>query len=132
MTEKKLQELIDLALKMRHNAYAPYSNYQVGAALRTKSGQIYTGANVENASYPLSICGERNAMFQAVASGDRDFEIVVIATKDGGAPCGACRQVMIEFSTEMEVITVDENGIIRLQAKAGDLLPGAFTPKSLE
>jgi cytidine deaminase len=132
MTDKNMQELIDLALLARNNAYVPYSNYPVGAALRTKSGKVYTGANIENASYPLTICGERNAMFQAVADGSRDFETLVIATRDGGSPCGACRQVMIEFSLDMDVVIVDEQGKITLRATPAELLPGAFTSISLK
>jgi len=130
-SENDLRELIDIALAVRGKAYAPYSKYAVGAALRTGSGKIYTGVNVENSSYPLTICAERNAIFHAITEGDSDFEMIVIATENGGSPCGACRQVMAEFALDMNVVMVDKNGKIILQATVDELLPEAFTPKSL-
>ncbi len=131
-TDEVTQKLIDAALKVRENAYAPYSGYAVGAAVLADSGTVYTGANVENAAYPMTICGERNAIFHAVAEGERNFTRIVIATRNGGAPCGACRQVMAEFAPEMEVLLVDEQGTICRQTTVSELLPGAFTPKSLQ
>lgn len=130
-SENDLRELIDIALAVRGKAYAPYSKYAVGAALRTVSGKIYTGVNVENSSYPLTICAERNAIFHAITEGDSDFEMIVIATENGGSPCGACRQVMAEFALDMNVVMVDKSGKIILQATVDELLPEAFTPKSL-
>ena len=130
-SENDLRELIDIALAVRGKAYAPYSKYAVGAALRTGSGKIYTGVNVENSSYPLTICAERNAIFHAITEGDSDFEMIVIATENGGSPCGACRQVMAEFALDMNVVMVDKSGKIILQAIVDELLPEAFTPKSL-
>ena len=130
-SENDLRELIDIALAVRGKAYAPYSKYAVGAALRTGSGKIYTGVNVENSSYPLTICAERNAFFHAITEGDSDFEMIVIATENGGSPCGACRQVMAEFALDMNVVMVDKSGKIILQATVDELLPEAFTPKSL-
>ena len=130
-SENDLRELIDIALAVRGKAYAPYSRYAVGAALRTGSGKIYTGVNVENSSYPLTICAERNAIFHAITEGDSDFEMIVIATENGGSPCGACRQVMAEFALDMNVVMVDKSGKIILQATVDELLPEAFTPKSL-
>ncbi|HNY19565.1 MAG TPA: cytidine deaminase [Flexilinea sp.] len=130
-SENDLRELIDIALAVRGKAYAPYSKYAVGAALRTGSGKIYTGVNVENSSYPLTICAERNAIFHAITEGDSDFEMIVIATENGGSPCGACRQVMAEFALDMNVVMVDKSGKIILQATVDELLPEAFTPKSL-
>ena len=88
-----IQELADLAVEMRKRSYNPYSHYAVGAALLTKSGKIFTGCNIENAAYPVTICAERTAMFKAVSEGSRDFEAIAIATEDGlGYPCGSCRQ----------------------------------------
>lgn len=125
------QKLTAKALEARKNAYVPYSHYQVGAALLTKSGKIYTGCNIENAAYPVTICGERTAMFKAVSEGDRDFDTIVIATRDGGSPCGACRQVMAEFALDMDVICVDETGKPVIEMTVRELLPGAFTPEHL-
>ena len=89
LTETERQALIDLALEARRRAYAPYSNYAVGAALRTKSGKLYTGVNVENAAYPATICAERTAVVKAVSEGEREFEVIAVATANGGTPCGA-------------------------------------------
>ncbi len=129
---EKTKELIQAALSVRKRAYAPYSQYAVGAALLTKSGKIYTGVNIENASYPLSICAERTAIFKAVSEGELMFDTIVIATKNGGSPCGACRQVMVEFASDMTVITVDEQGQIVMQSDVAEILPGAFDRKKLE
>lgn len=126
-----IQELTAKALEARKNVYVPYSHYQVGAALLTKSGKIYTGCNIENAAYPVGVCGERTAMFKAVTEGDRDFDTIVIATRDGGSPCGACRQVMAEFALDMDVICVDETGKPVIEMTVRELLPGAFTPEHL-
>ena len=102
--------LITAAQAARRNAYAPYSHFTVGAALLAQDGTIYTGCNVENASYGLSICAERNAVFHAVASGTRDFLAVAVATENGVTPCGACRQVLAEFNPQMTVLLVDAAG----------------------
>ena len=126
-----IQELTAKALEARKNAYVPYSHYPVGAALLTKSGKIYTGCNIENAAYPVTICGERTAMFKAVSEGNRDFDTIVIATRDGGSPCGACRQVMAEFALDMDVLCVDETGKPVIEMTVRELLPGAFTPEHL-
>ena len=131
INEEEKKTLIQTSLKARENAYTPYSHYKVGAALKTKSGKIYTGCNIENASYGLTICAERTAMFKAVSEGDRDFETIVIATRDGGSPCGACRQVMAEFSLEMQVILVNQEGGIIGEFSVAELLPEAFTPRNL-
>lgn len=129
---EKKQELADLAVKMREFSYIPYSRYAVGAALLTRSGKIYTGCNIENAAYPVTICAERTAMFKAVSEGDKDFEAIAIATEDGfGYPCGSCRQVMAEFALDMQVILTDSRGHITIETNVSDLLPGAFTPNRL-
>lgn len=132
LTEEKRQELIEKALEVRQNAYAPYSNYQVGAALLSKSGKTFTGVNVENAAYPDSICAERSAIFSAVSAGERDFEAIAVATRNGGTPCGSCRQVMSEFGLDIEVFLVDEKGNLVLHSTVEDLLPGAFLPLDLD
>jgi cytidine deaminase len=132
LTDEKRQEIIEKALKVRLNAYAPYSNYPVGAALLTTSGKIFTGANVENAAYPDSICAERSAIFSAVSAGERDFEAIAVATRNGGTPCGSCRQVMSEFGLDIKVLLIDEEGNLVQQNSVRDLLPGAFLPQDLE
>lgn len=132
LTEEKRQELIEKAMQVRLNAYAPYSNYQVGAALLTTSGKIFAGVNVENAAYPDSICAERSAIFGAVSAGEREFDAIVVATRNGGTPCGSCRQVMSEFGLDITVLLVDEEGNLVWQGTVRDLLPGAFLPQDLE
>ncbi len=87
------RELVALAQSAREKAYAPYSHYTVGAALLTASGQVFTGCNVENAAYPMAICAERTALVKAVSEGQREFAAIAVATRNGGSPCGACRQV---------------------------------------
>ena len=131
LSEEKRQELIQAALQVRKKAYAPYSDYQVGAALLSSGGNIYLGVNVENAAYPDTICAERSAVVSAVSQGERDFDAIAVATRNGGTPCGSCRQVMAEFGLDMEVILVDESGKILDQTTVRDLLPGAFQPSDL-
>lgn len=125
------QKLIDLAIQARQWAYAPYSHYAVGASLLTTSGRIYDGVNVENSSYPNGCCAERVAIFKAVSEGEREFETIVVATENGGSPCGMCRQVMAEFSLDTTVIIVDAAGKIRDETTVTGLLPEAFTPRDL-
>jgi cytidine deaminase len=129
-TEQKA-ELIRLAETVRQHAYEPYSHYPVGAALLTKGGEIFTGVNVENASYPLSICAERVAVFKAVTQGERDLEAIAVVTDNGGSPCGACRQVLSEFGLDTMVIMADGDGTIVKEMRVGDLLPQAFRPSHL-
>ncbi len=131
LTDKQRQELITRAGEVRSKAYAPYSNYQVGAALLTSSGKIFTGVNVENAAYPDSICAERSAVFSAVSAGEREFEAIAVATRNGGAPCGSCRQVLSEFGLDIEVLLVDGEGTLIQQNTVRDLLPGAFLSNDL-
>lgn len=125
-------DLIKLALTARQKTYSPYSNYAVGAALLTQSGAVYLGANIENAAYGSTICAERTAIFQAILDGHRDFERIVVATRDGGSPCGPCRQVMAEFSLDMIITIVNEKGEITAEGTVLELLPYAFTPKNFE
>jgi cytidine deaminase len=123
-------ELIALAMKARQKAYAPYSHYLVGAALLTSSGKMYTGANVENASYGLAICAERTAAVKAVSDGERDFVAIAVVTENGGTPCGACRQVLNEFGPDMRVLIADAAG--KCQAmRLSELLPASFGPAQL-
>jgi cytidine deaminase len=125
------QELIALAIKARTRAYVPYSHYKVGAALLGKSGNIYLGCNVENASYGHTVCAERTAVLKAVSEGEREFEAIAVVTRNGGSPCGACRQVLAEFAPELVVYIADKNGEYR-QTTLSTLLPDSFTPKHLE
>ena len=100
------KELFRMAVKASENAYVPFSNFHVGAALLTKDGQVYTGCNIENASYGATICAERTAMVKAVSEGVREFEAIAIAGNGGTSwPCGICRQFMFEFSEDMRVIS---------------------------
>jgi len=131
LSDDKRQELIQKAIQVRSRAYAPYSNYQVGAALLTKKGQIFTGVNVENAAYPDSICAERSAVFSAVSAGERDFEAIAVATRNGGTPCGSCRQVLSEFGLDIVVLLTDENENLLQEKTVRELLPGAFLPRDL-
>ena len=131
VTDDERQFLIDLANEARRRAYAPYSNYPVGAALRTSSGRIFTGVNVENAAYPMTICAERVAVFKAVSEGEREFDVIALVTSNGGPPCGACRQVLAEFGMDTLVLIADERGRLLRQTTVVDLLPGAFTPDHL-
>lgn len=124
-------ELIKHALKIRDRAYAPYSKYNVGAALLTDSGEIIDGVNVENAVHSMGICAERNAVFQAVALGHQSFRAIAVATDNGGSPCGACRQVLSEFGLDIEIYTVDSDGSLVLETTVSDLLPEAFGPDYL-
>ena len=132
LTDEKRHELIKLANKVRSNAYAPYSNYPVGAALLTRSGEIFTGVNVENAAYPDSMCAERSAIFNAVSAGEREFEAIAVVTRNGGTPCGSCRQVLSEFGLDIEVLLADEGEQLLQRTSVRDLLPGAFLPEDLE
>ncbi|MGB2965347.1 MAG: cytidine deaminase [Anaerolineales bacterium] len=132
LTDEKRKQLISAARQVRTRAYAPYSNYQVGAALLTKSGQIFTGVNVENAAYPDSICAERSAVFNAVSAGELEFEAIAVVTRNGGTPCGSCRQVLSEFGLDIEVLLADEGENLLQQKTVRDLLPGAFLGRDLK
>jgi cytidine deaminase len=131
LTIEEKQSLIDLANAARQRAYAPYSNYPVGAALRTKTGRMYTGVNVENAAYPHTMCAERVAIFKAISDGEKEFEVISVVTDNGGSPCGGCRQVMAEFALDMIVLMADGNGKLIKETTVSELLPEAFTPNHL-
>lgn len=124
--------MIDLANEARRRAYAPYSNYPVGAALRTRSGRIFTGCNVESAAYPTSMCAERVAIFKAVSEGEKEFDVIAVVTPNGGAPCGGCRQVMAEFGVDTLVLIADGTGRLVQETTVAGLLPEAFTPRDLK
>jgi cytidine deaminase len=124
------RELIQLAQAARKNAYAPYSHYDVGAALLTASGQVFTGCNVENAVYPMALCAERTAIVKAISEGQREFVAIAIATRNGGSPCGACRQVMREFAPHLRILLADDAGHVR-QFTLDQLLPDSFGPENL-
>jgi cytidine deaminase len=128
MVEPSDHELFGKALEARRQSYSPYSNFPVGAALLAKSGKIYIGTNVENASYGLSICAERVALFRAVAEGEREFlKIAVVGSSDEIClPCGACRQVLYELTPDLVVILGTPQGVGE-SVSLRDLLPRAFT-----
>ena len=122
--------LVEHALQARQRAYAPYSNYLVGAAVLTVAGEVIVGCNVENASYGGTICAERVALTAAIAQGKRDFVALAVATRNGGSPCGLCRQVMAELGPQMIVYISDEYGNFRITS-AAELLPDWFTAQKL-
>ena len=124
------EALVSHAIEARGRAYAPYSGYPVGAAVLTDSGRIYTGCNIENAAYPLAICAERVAVFQAVAQGERSFIALAVATANGGSPCGSCRQVLREFGADTIVLIADASGAYR-ETTVADLLPDSFSATDL-
>ncbi len=127
-----IKELYVAAVKVQKNAYCPYSNYYVGCALEASSGKIYTGCNIENASWSVSICSERTALVKALSEGERSFKRLVIVTKYGGMSCGICRQMLNEFSPDLEIITFNVDGKVVVREKLRDMLPKAFGPESLQ
>lgn len=131
LTQSEKQSLIDLANTTRQRAYAPYSKYHVGAALRTKKGRTYTGVNIENAAYPHTMCAERVAIFKAVSEGEKEFEVIAVVTDNGGSPCGGCRQVLAEFGLDTFVLIANGQGELLMEMTVKELLPEAFTPEHL-
>jgi cytidine deaminase len=122
-------DLVARAIAARRNAYAPYSGFHVGAALLARSGRVYTGCNIENVAW-ATVCAERTALFKAVSEGEREFDAIAVVTHTGITPCGVCRQVMMEFAPDLEIIIADTTGNHRLTTLRA-LLPDAFTPGHL-
>ena len=123
-----MQDLIDAAQEARERAHAPYSHYLVGAAIRASSGRIYRGCNVENISYPLSVCAERNAIAEMVVHGDTEIAEGLVRTRDGGTPCGGCLQVLLEFSpypNQVDVHCVGDDGETK-SYRLLELIPHGF------
>jgi cytidine deaminase len=126
-SKASVDRLVAAAIDARERAYAPYSEFQVGAAIEAASGKIYSGCNVENIAYGSTICAERVAATRAVADGEREFLAVAVATEGGHSPCGACRQVLAEFGPHAEVYIVDaSSGKLVGQKNLAKLLPEQF------
>jgi cytidine deaminase len=126
LTDAEKHVLIHEAHLAQELAYAPYSNYAVGAALLTRGGDIYTGCNIENAVFPLTLCAERVAVFKAVSDGKMDFNAIAVVTRNGGTPCGSCRQVLREFGQDIIVLVANELEELTLETTLGELLPHSF------
>jgi cytidine deaminase len=124
--------LIEAAIDASRRAYVPYSNYHVGAALRAADGAVYQGCNVENASYPVTICAERVALVKAVSEGVRAFEAIAVVTSNGGSPCGMCRQMLFEFAPQLRVLIADIAGNLHHDLRLSELLLHGFGPSKLE
>ena len=129
MRKVSKQQLVAAAMKARLQAVAPYSGFQVGAALLAGSGKIYLGANVESASFGLTCCAERVALFKALTEGEREFEaMAVVAPMSDATPCGACRQLLAEYAPKAAVLTADSRKPARIcEFEINKLLPAAFT-----
>ena len=125
-------EVSAIALAAMRHAYAPYSHFRVGAAIRATDGTVIAGCNVENAAFPSGTCAERGALSAAVASGHRKFDLIVVATDAGDPtpPCGMCRQALMEFAPDIRVVAITTGGK-RTEWVLSDLLPQPFTPASL-
>lgn len=132
MMDFPVEKLINAAMAARERAYAPYSKFRVGAAILTREGRYYTGCNIENASYGLTCCAERVALFKAVSNGERDFEAIAVTagSDEYCAPCGACRQALAEFGEDIKVFMANGRGEYRMQRLA-ELLPASFGKKAL-
>ena len=134
MDQETKKKMFKAAQKAQKNAYVPYSEFPLGAAVLTEDNEIYTGVNIENASFSLTNCAERSAIFSAVSDGKRKIKalLIVSSTANPVTPCGACRQVIKEFADgEIEVIMMTENGE-ELTMTSTELLPGAFTDSQME
>lgn len=132
-------KLIETAFEARENAYTPYSHFRVGAALLAKNGQVFKGCNIENASYPVTVCAERTALFKAVSEGVREFEaIAIVGSMEGqvnelvSAPCGVCRQALFEFCGNDLKVILAKSATDYLETTLGELLPYGFGPANLE
>ena len=130
--KEKFRPLVEAAKKARLNAYSPYSGVKIGAAVLTSDGKIFSGANIENASYGLACCAERTAIFKAISEGNRDIVAMAVVGKseDFTKPCGACRQVMVEFNPKMKILRRALDGFAE-DGTAASLLPSHFKPPEL-
>ncbi len=126
--EKPPQDLLEAAFLAFENAYAPYSKFKVGAALRSAQGRIYAGSNVENSSFGMTRCAEQSAVQALVTAGEREFEEIVVVSdaEEPASPCGACRQILFEFSPDARVYLVNQEGVTRCTS-VRELLPGGFS-----
>lgn len=131
LTNDLRRRLIDAAMTARQRAYSPYSGYAVGAALLAASGAVYSGCNIEIASYGATVCAERTAAFKAVSEGERAWRAIAVVTRNGAAPCGICRQVLYEFAPALTVVVADTQGRVVWEGPLGDLLPQGFGPQKL-
>ncbi len=131
VTNDQKEALMVAACAAREHAYAPYSQYKVGSAILVEDGRVFTGVNVENVSYGLSICAERTAVFKAVSEGVRKILAVAICTDNAGSPCGACRQVLAEFGGDIPVWYGDPSGRVN-ESTLRQLIPDCFDPQDLE
>jgi cytidine deaminase len=127
------RELMRTAEKAKKNSYSPYSRFRVGAALLTRGGKVYTGVNVENATYGAAICAERTAVVKAVSEGEREFDAIAVSSdaEEGSLPCGICRQFLAEFGGDIKVITGRADREIKIHS-VSELLPCAFSKAELE
>ncbi len=133
LTNEQKNSLVDAAHRYQKHAYSPYSHYAVGSAVLAEDGQIYGGANIENSAYPSGLCAERVAIFKAISEGNRQIKAIAVVTSNAGSPCGACRQVMREFSAlDMPVILADEQGNIAFESTMDGILPRSFGPEDLQ
>ena len=129
---KNKENLIKVALDVRNQSYSPYSNYKVGAALLVADGSIISGTNVENASYSVTICAERSAIVSAISAGKRDFVAIAVATssKEPQAPCGVCRQSLLEFSDNLPIFCVNDAGLV-VESALSDIYQMPFLKRML-
>lgn len=131
ITQEQKSALVKAAIEASEYAYIPYSKYKVGAAILTESGEIFKGCNVENASYPIGVCAERTAVVKAVSEGKKNMIACAVVTRDGGSPCGMCRQTLNEFNPKMHIILAKLDGEIMHEMPLNELLPLGFGPENL-
>ena len=131
ITREQKSALVKAAIEASECAYIPYSKYKVGAAILTESGEMFKGCNVENASYPVGVCAERTAVVKAVSEGKKNMIACAVVTRDGGSPCGMCRQTLNEFNPKMHIILAKLDGEIMHEMPLNELLPFGFGPENL-
>ena len=130
---KEYKQLVQIARRAKEFAHAPYSRFRVGAALLAENGRVFTGCNVENSSYGLTICAERNAIFKAYSDGVREFSAIAVVSDDPGftPPCGACRQVLVDLAGNIDFVMANTRGKLKVM-KINSLIPMAFTQVNLK